>query len=138
MTTTHVWYDVKQQSADVRDPDGLDALIRQHADGPEPIMLSVFRAHDVDAGQRPEIELLVGIGRDPKVALIQCGDDDGLWYTLSADTDRDGEVFYNYMHNANWYPASALVPLDQVLAAVHEFAATGKRPHTVAWQAVER
>ena len=138
MTTTHVWYDVKQQEADVRDPAGLDALIYELAAGPEPIMLSLFRPEDVVDGMRPEIEFLVGIGRDPRFALIQCGDLDGLWYTLSASTGDQGEVFYNYMHNATDYPANAEVPIAQVVAAVHEFAATGKRPSAVAWQRVER
>ncbi|GAA4023200.1 hypothetical protein GCM10022247_54390 [Allokutzneria multivorans] len=138
MTTTHVWYDVKQQSADVRDAAGLEALLRHHAISGEPTVLSVFRECDVEDDQIPEIEMLVGVGRDPHLALIQCGDDDGLWFTLSPDTGREGEVFYDYMHNAHYYPSNAEIPLEEVLSAVHEFAVTGTRPDTVAWQAVTR
>ncbi|WP_168200773.1 Imm1 family immunity protein [Allokutzneria sp. NRRL B-24872] len=138
MTIAHVWYDVKQPGADVRDAAGLEALLRHYATSGEPIVLSVFRECDVEGDQIPEIEMLVGVGRDPRLALIQCGDDGGLWFTLSADTDREGEVFYDYMHNAHYYPSNAEVLLEEVLAAVHEFAVTGKRPDSVAWQAVMR
>ncbi|WP_156051486.1 Imm1 family immunity protein [Allokutzneria albata] len=42
------------------------------------------------------------------------------------------------MNNSHDFPSGAEVPLDQIRAAVRVFAATGKRPHTVTWQRVDR
>lgn len=50
------------------------------------------------------------------------------------DAGREGTAAYDYMRHPHEVPASIEVPIEQVRAILHEFAATGERPETVAWQ----
>ncbi|MCP3802345.1 Imm1 family immunity protein [Allokutzneria sp. A3M-2-11 16] len=134
MTVLHAWYDVRKHDAEVLDGvEATDEFLTRLAVADDPVMVALFRADDLENLPQP-IELLVGIGGGPDVGIAQCSDDDGIWVSSAPEDSGWDAVSYSYMGTGHDFPNNAPIPLPQIRAAVHEFAATGNRPETIAWQ----
>nr|BFE99296.1 hypothetical protein GCM10020241_09720 [Streptoalloteichus tenebrarius] len=84
---------------------------------------------------RSHSEMTVGaisfMGDDPD----RPGDEHaGAWVTTTDQPVRDAPVLYLDKHVPVVFPADAVLPLDVVRRAVHEFRKTGERPRCVRWQ----
>ncbi|HEX5492998.1 MAG TPA: Imm1 family immunity protein [Mycobacteriales bacterium] len=60
----------------------------------------------------------------------------GLWYSLGDPDAPTEDVVYlaGDGDSEYFYPRSAVIGLDDIRAAMHEFARTGERPTAVRWQ----
>ncbi|WP_246843047.1 Imm1 family immunity protein [Allokutzneria sp. NRRL B-24872] len=130
----HAWYDVRDEDGEVLDgAEATDELLTRLAAQPGAVMVALFRATDLE-NYPPPIELFVGLGGGLDVGVMQCGDDDGVWASRAPENSEWEAVSYSYMGVGHDFPNNTVIPLVQIRAAVHEFAVTGMRPETVAWQ----
>ena len=140
MTAMRAWYDHIHEDQGVL-LDGaaeVDTLLTTLAAEPGALLVALFRAADL-AEFPPPCELLVGVGGggDRPIGVMQYSDHDGLWISQGEPSGFDTLAYY-YMGTPTEYPTDAPIPLPRLLAAVHEFAATGDRPAGIAWQAADR
>ncbi|GAA3991142.1 hypothetical protein GCM10022247_07520 [Allokutzneria multivorans] len=128
MTVLHVWYSIdKRDQGMLAGTEAIDAFLDRLAEGKRPVLAALFRAEDLD-NFPPRIEMLVGLGGAPDVGIVHC---DGVSSSGSPQDSGEEAVYYDFLDGRRDFPASAVIPLAQVRAAVHEFAATGERPKAV-------
>ncbi|WP_344876091.1 Imm1 family immunity protein [Allokutzneria multivorans] len=134
MTALHVWYDVTNRDGEVlEDGPAIDAFLDRLVADEGATMASLVRSEDTTVWP-PTLDLLVGLGGDLDVGVMQCGDHDGVWCSSAPQDSGWDIVAYDYMGTGHDFPTNAVIPLAQIRAAVHEYVTTGKRPETVVWQ----
>ncbi|MCP3802281.1 Imm1 family immunity protein [Allokutzneria sp. A3M-2-11 16] len=114
----------------------VDKLLTTLAAEPGACLVALFRTADL-AEFSPPCELLVGVGGGEPIGVMQFSDRDGRWVSQGEPSGFDTLAYY-YMGTPTEYPTDAPIPLPRLLAAVHEFAATGDRPAGIVWQATDR
>ncbi|WP_246842922.1 Imm1 family immunity protein [Allokutzneria sp. NRRL B-24872] len=132
------WYDHShdEDGVAIEDDAALDRLLTTLAAEPGASLIALFRAADLEEFP-PPYEFLVGVGGGAPIGVVQYSDRGGLWVSRGEPSGFD-TLAYSYMGTPTEYPTDAPIPLPCLLAAVHEFAVTGMRPTSVAWQDVDR
>ncbi|MET9225011.1 Imm1 family immunity protein [Lentzea sp. NPDC003310] len=64
-------------------------------------------------------------------------DEFGYWVTQATEPAEDAPTLYVDRDNKTEFPRDAVIPLDQVRAALLEFQRTGSRPTCVRWQVTD-
>jgi Immunity protein Imm1 len=83
----------------------------------------------------PDHELIVGVNQAEDVGSLRLTTYDAVWYAQGKPPDDDQPVCYQLLYDRQEFPPDALLPLDDIRAAVKDFLVNSgrRRPINLSW-----
>ncbi len=90
----------------------------------------------------PDHELVVGVDRTEDVGSLRLTTPDAVWYAHGKPRDDNQPISYQLLWDRQGFPPDALIPLDDIRAALKDFLVNSgrRRPaglHWIEWPAPE-